>query len=312
MAGLPVDKIKRCRLIIWILPLLLIFSCRQPLPVNGNQVENQIITANNLRRDFTNPDFLQSVLDEVNCADSAMLKKKIVLSDKYHSGDTTEILLIPFTPKGDNYKSSAYSDVAHRYILINPIYIRDFTLKYTLNDTSSFRPVLELMLLHEAGHFLLRKTGYFDVVSDRQGNGLGEQKSNSQPEYLTAVKKVEMSADSLAIDMVKRRLKPENHSCLDIALSIERVVPGMQFMMAGRRAIDNFGAPDEGFLHDPSNNHPNLELRITFMTYFLFPTEERKQMIDNYLYNRTVAAVHRQEFDPQIYQGKEKILPDQH
>ena len=32
-------------------------------------------------------------------------------------------------------------------------------------------------------------------------------------------------------------------------------------------------------------------------------------MIDNYLYNRTVAPVHRQEFDPMIFQG-EKILPE--
>jgi len=295
----------------WLAVLLFCYSCKQPLPVDGNLVENQIITANNLRRDFTDPDFLQSVLNDVNCADSAVLCKKIVLAEKYHSADTTEILLIPFTPKGDNYRSSAYSDVAQRFVLINPVYIRDFTLKYTLNDTGSFRPVLELMLLHEMGHFLLRKTGAFDVVSNSPGSGLGQQKDNNQPEYLTSVKKVEMSADSLAIDMVKRKLNPKNRACLDIAFSIERIVPGMQFMLAGRRAIDHFGAPDEGFLHEPSNDHPNLELRITFMNYFLFPGDSLKAMIDNYLYDRTVAPVHRQEFDPKIFQGQEKRPPGQ-
>jgi len=287
---------------------LVAFGCTQNYTVDGDIIENQIITANNLRRDFTDPEFLQSVLDEVNCADSALLGKKIVLAGNYHSKDTTEILLIPFSPKGENYRSSAYSDIANRFILINPTYIKEFTLKNTLNDTASYRPVLQLMLLHEVGHFILHKAGSFDAVSAINSHGLGEQLDETQPEFLTSEKKVEMSADSLAIEMVKQRLRSGSDKCLDIAFSIERIVPGMQFMLAGTRIINDFGKPNKGYLRDPSNDHPNLELRITFMNYFLFPGDSLKQVIDDYLYARTIEPVHRQEFSPHIFQGNVKEL----
>jgi hypothetical protein len=104
-------------------------------------------------------------------------------------------------------------------------------------------------------------------------------------------------------------LKSSDYNCLNTAFDIQLLVPGMQFQLAGRRIIDNFGSNTINFLHDPTSDHPNLELRITFMNYFLFPSDSLRLMIDNYLYNRTVAPVHRQELDPRIFQGKEKKLP---
>jgi hypothetical protein len=211
-------------------------------------------------------------------------------------------------PNGEALRSSAFSDIKNRFVLLNPAYIRGFTVKNSLSGAGSFKPVLELMLLHEIGHFILGKQGAFDQVASATGKGTGQQVDNTQPEFLTTIKKVELSADSLAIDIVKRRLKPTSRSCLDAAFDIQTIVPGMQFQISGRRMIDNFGAKDIGFLHDPSSDHPNLELRITFMNYFLHPTDSLRLMIDGYIYNRTVAPVHNQEFDSRIFQGKEKEL----
>ncbi|GAA4326105.1 hypothetical protein GCM10023149_28730 [Mucilaginibacter gynuensis] len=280
-------------------------GCRHKPELDGNAIENQIIKEADIRRAFPDLQLLKEILTDVNCADSALLGKKIVLADEYHSKDTTEILLIPFQPNGKNYQSSAYSNINGRYILINPEYILDFTRKYSLNADSSFRPVLELMLLHEVGHFLLRKNGYFDKLNGT-GIKLGQQRSDSEPEFMTMVKKIELSADSLAIDMVKRKLTSKTQPCLNIAMSVQLIIPGMQFMISGRRMIDRFGESNIQFLHDPSNDHPNLELRVIFMNYFLNPNDGLKQMIDDYIYERTVAPVHRQEFDPKIFNEQEK------
>ena len=275
--------------------------------MDGADVQRQVLTANDLFEDNKSTSELKEIIADVNCADSAVLKRRLVLEDDFHSGDTTEILVIPFSSNNKELRSDAFSNITNRFILVNPSYIKEFTAKYTLNDTISFRPVIELMLLHEVGHFILGKEGAFDQLGS-VSRKTGQQKSNSQPEYITSLKKIELSADSLAIDIVKRSLKPNNKKCLDIAFDVERVVPGMQFQLSGRRMIDNFGSREIGFLHDPSSDHPNLELRVTFMNYFLFPSDSLKQIIDDYIYNRTVAPVHRQEFDPQIFQGKEKTI----
>lgn len=296
----------------WVLISVTIYlfmsSCKKKLAQDGFAVENQILATNNLSKDFSNDTLLRSVILDINCADSSVLKKRLVLADKYHSADTTEILLIPFSTNGATFKSSAYSDINARYVLINPAYIHDFALKSTLNDKTSFRPVIELMLLHEVGHFILRRAGAFDALKPDAKSMTGEQHDNTQPEFITQQKKVELMADSIAIAMVKTSLKPANKLCLGIGFDVELMIPGMQFQLAGRRMIDNFGAKDIGFLHDPSSSHPNMELRVTYMNYFLTPSDSLRRMIDDYIYDRTVAPVHLQEFSPQIYRGKEKIL----
>lgn len=291
--------------------VLFIVGCTDKRPPDGSFVENQILAGYDLAKDYSDAPLLQKLIEDINCADSAILGKRMVLAQEFHSWDTTEILLIPFISNGQTLKSSAYSDIANRYILINPGYIRLFALQNTINDTTAYVPVIELMLLHELGHFILNKPGAFDRITDSSQSKIGEQQSASQPEFLTEIKKTELSADSIAIALAKKRLEDKDRNCLDIAFDLEILVPGMQFQLAGRRIIDNFGSRDINFLHDPSNDHPNLELRVTFMNYFLFPNDSLKQMIDDYLYNRTVAPVHRQEFDPIIYQGSDKRLPEE-
>jgi hypothetical protein len=287
--------------------LALIAGCRNNSPVDGPTVTSRVLFQNDLQLDSSQNATLKVALAEINCTDSIFFHKHLVLASGYHSNDTTEIMVIPFAPNGKELNSGAFCSIKDRIILINPVYIKAFALKNTLNDTLSFQPVIELMLLHEIGHFILGKEGAFDNLGSEQSK-LGQQVSDSQPEYITSLKKIELSADSLAMQIVRRKLASKKGSCLDVAFDIERVVPGIQFQLAGSRMIDNFGSSAIGFLHDPTNDHPNLELRITFMDYFLFPSDSLKKMIDDYIYNRTVAAVHRQEFDPEIYQGNEKIL----
>jgi hypothetical protein len=289
---------------------LLLCSChrgnnRKP---DGLAVETQLLSDYHLSKDYSDVTLLEEVINDINCADSVVLGKKIKLAASFHSWDTTQILLIPFISNGALFKSSAYSDVHNRFILINPSYIRAFTLKNTLNDSISHAPILKLMLLHEVGHFILHRSGSFDEIESTTQTG--EQVHDpSQPEFLTTIKKIELSADSLAIDLIKRKLNGRDYNCLAVAFDIQRIVPGMQFQMAGMRMIENFGSNTIHYLYDPSKDHPNLELRITFMNYFLYPSDSLRQMIDGYLYNRTVAPVHRQEFDPRIFQIQEKKLP---
>jgi hypothetical protein len=99
-------------------------------------------------------------------------------------------------------------------------------------------------------------------------------------------------------------------SCYGVASSVQLVLPGMQFQLFGLRRLDDFGSSTPNLLRDPSNTHPNLELRIAFMNYYLTGLDSQKQMIDDYLYEREVAPIHRQETDPRIFQGMEKILPE--
>ena len=289
-----------------ILVTVLFISCNSDQAADGLAIENQALADNHLNRDFTNTQLLEEIIKDINCTALDVLKRQLVLSEKFHLSDTAEILLIPYISNGKNFKSSAYSDIKNRFILINPSYIREFTLKNILNDTLSYKPVLELMLLHELGHFILEKSGAFDEITDDYKSATGEMKDETQPALITTIKKVELSADSLAIDMIKRKLHSIDYNCLSIVFDVERIVPGMQFQLSGTRMVEHFGSSNIAFLHDPSSDHPNLELRITFMNYFLFPNDSLKIMIDDYLYNRTVTPVHQQEFNPQVYQGQEK------
>ncbi len=40
-------------------------------------------------------------------------------------------------------------------------------------------------------------------------------------------------------------------------------------MLSGKRTIQNFGSPQILFLPDAESSHPNLELRVAFMSYYL-------------------------------------------
>lgn len=285
------------------------YQCKPEVKMDGRYVETYVLDNLNVSRDTINHQYLRLLLDEINCADSTLFGKKLVLSDNFHSKDTSEILVIPYVPSDCNYDGPAFSNVEDRFLLLNLRYIREFTIKNTLGDSSSFRPVVALTLLHEVGHFMMSKTGHFDTPCQIK-TSLGEQKERTEPQFLTKIKKIELSADSLAIAIVKKGLHESKKGCVGIAMDVQRILPGMQFQMSGMRVISNFGDQRPIILFDPGNSHPNMELRITFMNYFLFPTPERRHLIDDYIYNRTVVSVHEQELAPHIFQGREKLLSD--
>lgn len=283
--------------------LVTINACKPK--VDGLEIERQILTEKDLSKDRTKLSLLKEIISDINCADSSILGKKIVLAEQFHSEDTTEILLIPYSAAGMSLTSYAYSDVSTRVILFNISSIYNFTLKNTLGDSSSIKPVMTLMLLHEIGHFLIGQNGLFDSIQP-MNEKLGEQKSPVEPQYLTKAKKLELKVDSLAISLLQKGVNFKNTSCIFSFMDVQRILPGMQFQLSGMRMIENFGSPQSSFLPDPSSTHPNMELRISFMNYFLYPTAERKALIDDYIYNRTSGAVHLQELAPWINQDIEK------
>ncbi|MEP6554605.1 MAG: hypothetical protein ABJB11_13745 [Ferruginibacter sp.] len=50
------------------------------------------------------------------------------------------------------------------------------------------------------------------------------------------------------------------------------------------------------------------EVRLAFMNYYLYSNAEKRQQIDDYLYEREVAPINRQMNDPRIYKGEGKKL----
>ena len=229
--------------------------------------------------------------------------------------DTTTILVIPFGAKLRDMKSSAYSDIKNRFILLGPALVNRFVKRTALNDSSSTPAIIMLLLLHELGHFAVGKEGAFDRLesseedewTDEKKSELGEQKMDTEPEYLTSHKRIELACDSSAMAMIKPHLlNVKEMDCYNTAFNVQLVLPGMGFKLFGTRMIGQFGSTAINLLRDPSNTHPNMELRIAFMNYFLSGREDQRKMIDDYLYDREVAPVHRQEMDPRIFQGERK------
>jgi hypothetical protein len=138
---------------------------------------------------------------------------------------------------------------------------------------------------------------------------LGEQVMDTDPEYLTSVKRMEMKVDSMAIQMMKGSILSKDVDCYLCASSVQLLLPGMSYKLFGTRILAQFGQRLK-ILRDPSASHPNMELRIAFMNYYLTPTDQGRQMIDEFLYDREVAPVHLQELDPRIFQGGEKVMSE--
>lgn len=177
--------------------------------------------------------------------------------------------------------------------------------------------VLHLVLLHELGHFRLNQAGAFDEPPENRKR-TGEQRLDTEPEYLTSIKRVELAADSIAVSLCRQAMKSEKADCFMIASGVMRVLPGMGFQLFGKRTLSEFGTgsintqgqyePRRPLLRDPNVSHPNLELRVVFMNYFMNPSLGNRQQVDQLLYNREVGPIIRQEFMPYIYQGRVKSL----
>ncbi len=291
--------------------LLILLSACKDSKLTGTEFEKQVLEQAGLRKDTSMNEVLIKALEGVNCLSSTVGKRKMILAGIFDPSDSNSILIIPFSSGLTEFRSSAYSDIKNHFVLLNPSYIAAFAEKNTLNDTTNMTGLISLMLLHELGHFITGFDGSFDAIREDSTvvKQTGEIKMDTEPEYLTTIKKREMEVDSIAMSLVKRSVNSMNRDCFSVTADIQILLPGMSFSMFGIRLIDQFGQRVK-ILRDPSSSHPNMELRIAFMNYFLYPSDQLKEIIDQYLYDREVTPVQLQLTDPHIYQGQEKILPE--
>lgn len=291
----------------WLLIIGLFCGCRQK--ITGSEIAAQYLEQKNLVPDNTIKVVLDSILPGVNCLIKQYSSRYFVVEEKYNSEDTNQVLLILFRKKMGTGVSSGFSDISKRCVFICPLQIKEFVEKNSLSDTADIEGYLSLILLHEFGHFMYKVPGNYDEgISIEKTGSLGEQDLGLSPEVMTTNKKKELQVDSLAIEMVRKGSKIIKGNCFDISFKVEMAVNGAEFMLFGERLLEDYGSQTPDFIKDHNWTHPNIELRLAFMNYYLNPTEEKRAQIDSYLYNREIAPVNRQLTDPRIYQGNEKIL----
>jgi hypothetical protein len=119
---------------------------------------------------------------------------------------------------------------------------------------------------------------------------------------------LELKVDSIAVQLVKKGVKITDGNCFSVCMSIQLAISGAEFILFGKRLLENFGSGTPKLIRDKNWTHPNIELRLAFMNYYLNPTPEKQSQIDDYLYQREVEPIHKQETDPRIYQGQEKVI----
>ncbi|MEI9921877.1 MAG: hypothetical protein WDO14_24260 [Bacteroidota bacterium] len=272
----------------------------------GKDLESAVLTTHGFARTTMHDSLFTAVMNELNCI-AKRNGKRFVFAKDFERGNDSLIMIVPIRSPFSNIKSSAFSNIRSRYILINPDYLIDFAQRSLLSDSTDWNRVTCLILLHELGHFKLKKMGAFDSLSSAPASMLGQQLLDTEPEYLTANKKIELSVDSTAVSMIKDLPGFNNMDCFNVAADLQRILPGMQFQLFGHFAQLTLGGVR--MLRDPSPSHPNMELRITFMNYYLFDNPQSRQLIDDYLYEREVAPIHRQETAPYINQDKVKNIP---
>lgn len=299
----------KCKYLFWM--LLIISACN--FKKDGKELEATYLEAKNFNADHTIDNDLDSLLPGVNCIIKTINLKYFVTAQQYNEADTNQLLLVPFRKKNLLGVPSGFSEIENRVVYICPSQIKDFVASNSLSDTAKISGYLGLILLHEAGHFMLNAPGNFDegvLGAQSSSSKLGELEMGTTPQVMTTYKKLELKVDSLAVEMVKKGNTSKGKDCFSTCTDIQLAIGGAEFMVFGKRMIGNFGSSQINMLKDQALTHPNLELRLAFMNYYLSPNKQKREQIDNYLYEREIAPVNRQLTDPRIFQGNEKILPE--
>lgn len=285
--------------------LVLIVSCKNEpttLEIGKSYLEEQ-----NFVEDHTIDSLLSNLLPDINCIASTKGSKYFVLEESFNVKDTNQIVILPFRSKSraNKLEKSGFSKIEDRLVYINPLYIKDFVSNNSLNKDSDIDGYLGIVLLHELSHFLTGVSGSFDENNNPKDNrsGLGQIDMHTEPIVMTKQKKLELKVDSLAVTMIKAGLTETKGDCFSTCFSIQLAISGAEFMTFGKRTIENFGTQTPNMIKDNSLSHPNIELRLAFMNYYLNPAPEKLAQIQDYIYEREVAPVRRQETDPRIYQG---------
>ena len=284
----------------------LVSSCR-PKP-DAHVIEGALLDSMHVLSDHGYDSLLVPVLADVDSLSQLGPFKSLRLQDTYDARDTNQVLVIPFAPReGVLAQATAFCLLGPRVVFLQPGYIKAYAKNRALNDSADLSPFMEMMLLHELGHFALGIEGGFDRSDTVSASSrLGEQDMHLSPILLTTLKRQELKADSLAGELIKKGAQSKNVRCFIASQNLEMLIGGSQFVLSGRRYIDKMGLLNRDELEDPENTHPNLELRMTFLNYYLHPTDSLRALIDHYLYEREVAPVERQQQDPRVFQGMVK------
>jgi hypothetical protein len=288
--------------------LSLLQACSQKQ--KGPEVAQGYLRDRNLVADHTIDSLLIEIIPEIQCIASGMTQKQLVLADSFDNADTNMILILPFRRSGATGQSSGFTDLSSNTIFICPPQIREFIRDNSLSGSDDIKGYLGIILLHELGHFVLGQPGKFDesaLNDSTTERRTGQIDMGTEPQLLTRDKKIELRVDSVAIEMLRDAIGRNEPPCFNICIPIQLAIAGAEFMLFGKRLIKDFGAPYH-IIKDQAWSHPNIELRLAFMNYYLNPSPEKKAMIDQYLYDREIAPIERQSTDPRIYQGNEKVL----
>ena len=291
-----------------VLGLFLTVGCRKAQ--TGKQRQQEVLHASGLVEEVLYTQAIGAALPGIGRIAQATMGRHLQLAANYAPADTSAILVIPCFSTGQQLASTAYSNVPERYILLNPRAIEAYLKATGLDVTTDEKAVVSLMLMHELGHFKLRKVGAFDFMSPSGASSsvLGEQKDDLTPINMTTQKRLELAVDSTAVALLKLPAVNTDPISFSTKVDVQLVLPKLAYWLTGLRVIGNFGLPTISVLRDPSPSHPNMELRATFMSYYFSPTPTGRQLIDDYLYAREVEPLNRQAQDPRIFQEREKVL----
>jgi hypothetical protein len=271
---------KHFNIVLILLWICLFSSCKKS--ISAIEYEKEILKVYG-----TKSTEFDTVLNELLPQLNALMKnshKRLMIVDKFNPDSSNHILLIPLIPFSNTI--SASSDLNNRFILINPEYVNSIAYE-TMLDPDAIKDILSIILLHEVCHFYLNKPGKFDDIIDTQKTDSSKASNNTLFD-LTPLKMLELSVDSLAICIINKNLISKDTVCAHIARSLRRTLPILEGSILVDRILNVIGTPEENLLKDLSKTHPNFELRVAFMNYYLNPNPHKKVMLENYLKNREV------------------------
>jgi len=250
--------------------------------IKGEEYESDIVRQLGVRNHEFDTSFIE-LLPQIN----ELMKEvgsdlKIKLSSDFDFQRKEEILLIPLIPFSKNI--SASSNIGCRFILINPDYINTIIYEIML-DPDVFKEIVLLIIIHELCHFEMGKSGKFDEIITESINGNRILNADNYPNFNES-KLLELKVDSLAVSYIQKASKSKNKTVFSICNSLKKQLGILEASVAIDRITNFYGTPNFNVLNDLSKTHPNFELRIAFMNYYINPTESKKKMIDKFLEER--------------------------
>jgi len=268
--------------IVFFLIPILISSCNHKN--NGKEYESEIVGQLGVRNHEFDTIFVE-LLPQIN----QLMKEvgsnlEIKLSNDFDFQKREEILLIPLTPYSK--RISASSNIDYRFILINPDYINTIMYEIML-DTDVFKDILTLLIIHELCHFELGKSGQFDEILTESININGILNGDNYPNFNES-KLIELRVDSLAISYIQKATKSKNQATCSLSNSLKKQLGILEASVAIDRITNFYGTPNFNVLNDLSKTHPNFELRLAFMNYYLNPSASKKRMLNKFIEEREI------------------------